>query len=306
MKWVLKEELVSNLGSLKIKLPVLELGDSGPVLSVITGVHGDETTGLFVLRALREELKSVKGTLRLVPSANPLAQSLKTRRAFTDQADLNRSYPFKGSSLTDKTARVLSSIISDSSFVIDLHTSKLETPLMGVLFTHPRTNSVSEEMLRVFAPRQVWVINPVEDEKYKGCLSNYLNKQGVPNMGLEINHEESFSSREVSSCVEGIKRVMKRMGLLKGRVKEDEPPFYRKKSYRSNHSGLFKQLKKPLETIKEGDLVGLLYRLPGFEKKKVTAHDNGVLMQVLRRKLVMPGQALFSIGSSMKIFKNNH
>ncbi|MBD3312640.1 hypothetical protein GF352_04280, partial [archaeon] len=277
MKWELNKEPVARLGSLEIKLPVLELGAGKPVLTVITGVHGDETTGLFVLKELRDKVKEVRGVLRLIPSANPLAQSLKTRRAPTDYQDLNRSYPVKSNLLTDKAAEVLASVTRDSDFLIDIHTSKLETPLMGVLFTHSHTNSVSEEMLRVFSPKQVWVIDPVKEVKYKGCLSSYLNELGVPNMGLEINHEESFNSKEVADCVEGVERVMKRLGLLKGGFNKGKPPFYHKNSYKSDNSGLFKPLKKPFEKVKKGDLVGLLYELPGFKKSRVSAHDDGVL-----------------------------
>jgi hypothetical protein len=91
-------------------LPVVELGDgsrlrvpvhvvvgreAGPCLAVVAGVHGDEPEGIVALdRLWREEtLTELRGTLLLVPVANPPAFAAHQRRSPLDGLDLNRVFP---------------------------------------------------------------------------------------------------------------------------------------------------------------------------------------------------------------------
>jgi predicted deacylase len=287
------EKRIDKLGSVEIKLPILTIGEGKPIISIVTGLHGDETTGLFVIKELLKKVNKIKGALRILPCSNPFAQGTRLRRAIIDQTDINRVFTLKGENLTKKTAKILLSTIKDSDLVIDLHSSKLETPLMGVLFKGLEENS---KMLKIFNPKQVWVISESE-EKYKHTLCTQLNKLGVPNFGVELNKEENFTSEEIIECVNGIINILRGMKMIPGKIKNNKKiPFFTKVSCECASSGIFTPLKNPFDKIKKDDVIGFITSLPSFKEELVKAENKGVLMQVARNKLVLPGQILFSIG----------
>ena len=91
-----------------MEIPVIKLGYGNPKITILTGLHGDEYSGLLILKELLNKIEVKKGTLQLIVCANPLARVTKTRETFTDFMDLNRAFPGdeKGS-MTQKIAHKL-------------------------------------------------------------------------------------------------------------------------------------------------------------------------------------------------------
>jgi predicted deacylase len=110
----------------QINLSIGEVGSGGPVALVTAGVHGDEGPwGAWAIRKLlaqtpRDELS---GTLRIAPTANPLAMEADARNAPLDTLDLNRVFP--GSAAGSHTERLAAALVehavSGANVVIDLH-----------------------------------------------------------------------------------------------------------------------------------------------------------------------------------------
>ncbi|MCI0621375.1 MAG: succinylglutamate desuccinylase/aspartoacylase family protein [Acidobacteria bacterium] len=113
--------------ALRIEIPFYALVGSsrGPKLVVIAGIHGDEFEGVRVLHELARaiEPKKLKGTLTLVPVANPQAFYAGVRRNPVDQGDLNRAFPGSAQgSMTERLAHtILHEFVLGNDYVLSLH-----------------------------------------------------------------------------------------------------------------------------------------------------------------------------------------
>lgn len=106
-------------------VPIIEEYGSGlPVVTFVACMHGNEKAGIEILERLREQL-IIQGTMRLVV-ANPKAVIMSKR--FVEQ-DLNRCFPGKiDGKFEEQLARQLRRQLSNSDFLVDLHSTTAQTP----------------------------------------------------------------------------------------------------------------------------------------------------------------------------------
>jgi uncharacterized protein len=66
----------------------------GPVLGIVSALHGNEINGIPLIHRLFEDLdiNSILGTIVAIPVANPTGYQLKQKN-FNDGADLNTKFP---------------------------------------------------------------------------------------------------------------------------------------------------------------------------------------------------------------------
>jgi len=96
----------------------------GPVLWVSGAIHGDELTGVEVVRQVLESVdaKSLNGTLLCVPMVNVFGAA-QGSRYLPDRRDLNRSFPGSArGSLAGRLAQLfITEIVKRSDVGIDVH-----------------------------------------------------------------------------------------------------------------------------------------------------------------------------------------
>jgi predicted deacylase len=120
------------------RITVLEVSDgvSGPTTAVVAGIFGDKPLSSLAAWELvrRLEAQPVRGTVLVVPAANPFALEAGTR-AGPDGLWLNRRFP--GSPMgftTDQLAHaLLAELASRADCLVDLHSG---TPTMAVGYTY--------------------------------------------------------------------------------------------------------------------------------------------------------------------------
>lgn len=103
-----------------------EIGMGGPGVLITAGIHGDEGPwGAWAIQKLLNGIgeEDLRGFLRVVPMANPLAMGADKRNAPVDQLDLNRAFPGdEQGSYTERLAHILATAgLEDIDAVIDLH-----------------------------------------------------------------------------------------------------------------------------------------------------------------------------------------
>lgn len=98
---------------------------SGPKLIVLGAVHGNETCGTEAIRRLLQELEQgtlriERGTLTMVPIANPFAYQLKRRHG---DRNLNRNMRVTDvpKDFEDRVANVLCPLLQAHDVLLDLH-----------------------------------------------------------------------------------------------------------------------------------------------------------------------------------------
>jgi len=128
---------------------------AGPVLFVIAGIHGDETSGVTAARQLAAGPAPARGTIIILPAAAPEALASGERWA-PHWSDLNRAFPVPGSDssvrgdLTDPAYRradaILGRIAAERpALVLDLHESdRYWTEGGGPALVIPRSSKSTE------------------------------------------------------------------------------------------------------------------------------------------------------------------
>ena len=296
---------VGKIGSLEINIPIIKIGSGKPKLSIIAGIHGNETTGLFVIRKLLKKIKNIKGTIEIIPSANPFAQATRTRVSVIDNFDLNRIFSGQNQrSISEHIANNILKIVKNSNLVIDLHSFDMETPLMGILIkTDEKISEKNKKILEFFSPKQIWVLDTKgEEKKFEGSLGFQLNKIGITNIAIEMNQEENFSEEEIEHSVEGILRIMKKMKMINLEIKKEkqEIKFFKRREELSEESGIFTPSKNTNQKVKKGEIIGVITTIPEFREKKIKSHFSGKIMQISRKKMIMPGEKIAAIGMEVK------
>ena len=144
-------EQIENNGIWKFKG-----AQAGPCVGVIGGIHGNELTGIEVVKRLRDqfesgELELMRGTLYLI--LGNLEAMEKNQRATAIENDLNRMFTKLNlagegrDSYEAGRARELASILSEADICLDLHaTNKPSDPFICI----PSVNKRKKEILRWF------------------------------------------------------------------------------------------------------------------------------------------------------------
>jgi predicted deacylase len=279
------EEQVTMIGVTPVSIRILECGTGNPTLSIITGIHGDETSSLLVVAQLLERFDG-KGTLRIILGANQIALHERSRMSSIDSMDLNRSFGSSERTVTALIAERLIMILEGSDAVIDLHSFTMETPLLGII-VQSDLDTKNRELLASFRPTQAWLITR-DEQRFGGVLGGALSARGVPNIAIELNRPECVTQEEIDACVDGILRVQSSAPaqplhcLIRERVLAP--------------GGVFIPTVRPLETVKRGQVLGKLHHLPRFNSEDIASPTDGILMQIARHGLVMPGEEIAAIG----------
>ncbi len=112
---IVKRIPIGELGSVRIDLPVLILGRGKPKRIIVTGAHGNEESGLWILAELIARLPArLTGQLIIIPSASPLTQAFKTRFSPVDFDNPNRTFP--GSDAGNLSARTANALVKITGY----------------------------------------------------------------------------------------------------------------------------------------------------------------------------------------------
>ena len=108
------------------ELQLGEVGGDGPGALITAGIHGDEGPwGGWAIHKLLQRLdaRDLRGFIRVVPLANPLAMQADKRNAPVDQLDLNRAFPGDPTgSYSERIAHILAgAALEGVDAVIDMH-----------------------------------------------------------------------------------------------------------------------------------------------------------------------------------------
>ena len=271
-------------------------------MTILTGIHGNETTGLLVLHELLRDLPQVSGTLQIIMAANPLAVIEQKRASFVDQLDVNRIFPGDiHGTMTQRIAAKLIDFLKQSGLVIDLHSFEMDTPVMGIM-VNSSLNDKNKELMEIFSPRQVWVIQPNHEveQQFGKSLSAVLNEHGIPNFALETTRAERIPIEEITTCVEGLKRVISFFMTITHPTNRAKIPFFSRTKVSAPESGIFTPHARLSQHVKKGEMLGTITLLPECKDCIVHAPHDGVVMQLMQHKFVLLGEEIAAIGTAWK------
>lgn len=296
-----------------ISIPLILLNGikSGPKLYIQAAVHGDEITGTEIARevALGVDPLDLEGSLIVVPIANVPAYLTRSRSfALEERAPINMHGSFPGDPnglLTERIAyKIFNDIVLQCDYAIDMHTGLTGSCVYPFSYVCPTDNlwgtlEKREAMALACATGLVYYLSREDCKKFKS-IENYdhtffeqAHMRGIPTILLEMGEGGRVTHEFVPIGVEGIKNVMRQLGMLKGEVKrpERQVKFTKIHVARPNTGGLARIKARLGSQIRAGDLAAEVVG-PFGDIEEVRSPESGTVLRVLTMEVVYPGAEL--------------
>lgn len=268
----------------------------GPTLFICAATHGDEISGVEIIRRLlqHKSLKSLKGTLLAVPIVNVYG-FLNHSRYLPDGRDLNRSFPGspKGS-LTSRLAHTfVNEIVLKSTHGIDLHTGsrhRSNFPQIRADLDNEQTRAMTEAFGVPLA---------IDAKIPDGSLRDCAGDAGIPVILYEAGEALRFDESYIRAGVEGIINVMRSIGMLRpSQSQKLMPPliFSSRTSWvRAPASGMLRALVPLGARVTSGQNIALVSDPLGLSEIAIEAPNDGIVIGRTNLPLVYEGDATFHI-----------
>jgi len=273
----------------------------GPTVLFVAGIHGDEVNGIEVVRQLVSKgiNKPKIGTTICIPIIN-IFGFLQKVREFPDGRDLNRAFPgSKSGSLAARVAyQLMNDIVPNVDYCLDFHTggsSRFNAPHVRV----EKGNNTLTKLAETFNAPFI-----LHSKNLKKSFRNACRKKGIPLLLFEGGKSNSIDTVVSNTGVNGSKRVLHHLGMLKTKFKVSSPKkssvtISRSKWIRANASGMFKSTIAVGNFVNQGDVIGQITDPYGKVFKRVKASNDGYVVNVNEAPLVYQGDALFHISTKV-------
>jgi hypothetical protein len=228
--------VTTDMNGLEVKIRVHALvGEkSGPTLTLLSGLHGNEWLHLEIFRHFVEDFdpSKVSGTVLVIPMANAVAFGSLSRYILddSDNADANRSFPGKGRRfnwLAEQLATTLATdVFPSTDYLIDFHLgiwgSTMGTVIVDTDYTDPQVSRNSFDMCLAFGTPLILAIGgikgwpgPRTSQSYAGeilsipCCGSFVGGAGFDRAEEKLWMEQNLT---------GIRNVMIHNGMYEGEM----------------------------------------------------------------------------------------
>lgn len=266
---------------------------SGPVLLLTGGLHGDEISGIEIVRRLIEKQIVVpkKGTVIAIPIVN-IYGFIQNVRGVPDGKDINRSFPgAKGGSLAKLLAHTLMhEIVPVIDCGVDFHTggaSRANYPQVRCTFN----SAHALELAKAFnAP--VTLNSPLISKSFRHAAQ----KAGKEILVYETGESLRFDEPGIAEAMRGVRRLMKFLGMIDEAPESAASVLYQKSTWvRTSNSGLFIPKAKLGDEVTHRQVLGSIKDPYGELKKRVLAPRNGRIIGLNNCPVVNKGDALIHL-----------
>ncbi|NOR84653.1 hypothetical protein GQ473_00900 [archaeon] len=279
----------------KIKYTEITGEKDGPKLFVIAGIHGDELTGVEVIRQLIKYFskKDITGKLTLVPVANPIAFAARQRCTIQDNKDLNRYFPGnpKGT-ITEKIAyEITEKIIKPNDYGIDLHTGPKGRMLL------PHTRIVSDESNKIKALSKLFgTLISMTREPLENTLAISAKAVKTHTIAVELGEGERLDNYFIKAGFFGVLNIAKYLGILDGRayVLKDQYILNERNNIVSKCTGLFYPRIAIGDVVHKGQQIAEIYDPQKDMIENITAEKSGIVLALQTDAVAVMGTTIIS------------
>lgn len=296
---------VANLHtSTPVNVPVIieRSKKPGPIVLFTAGIHGDEVNGVEIVRQLiaKSINKPKCGTIICMPVINVFG-FINLKREFPDGRDLNRVFPGSpNGSLAGRVAhKLIHDVIPHVDLIIDFHTGgsgRFNAPQLR----YSNENKKLNDLAKAFGAPFVLYSKNLSKSFRTTCY-----KLGKPLLLFEGGKSFHIDDMVTNSGVNGSKRILKHLGMLKTNFKSSSPKkdcvfINESKWLRAKYSGMFKASISIGSQVKKDDVLGNITDPYGKFNYFVRAANSGYIINVNESPIVYQGDALFHITTKLK------
>jgi uncharacterized protein len=290
---------------------VLHGHEPGPAMFVTAAIHGDELNGVEIIRRVLRTIQpgNIRGTLLAVPVVNAYG-FIGRSRYLPDRRDLNRAFPGSpGGSLASRLANLLlNEVVKRCQLGIDLHTAAVQRVNLPQIRCDSTKSPRSRELGQVFGAHVV-----LESAERSGSLRRAAREVGVDVLVYEGGEGLRFDEFAIQAGVDGIARVMLKIGMLESHEARDGPgpttvapgsahrlPLMANaaKWVRAPEGGVLRTHKKIGDAVSEGEQLGVIANPYEEADTPLRSPRRGIIVGATTLPIVNMGDALFHIAWS--------
>ena len=285
----------------------------GKRISIVSGTHGDELEGQYVIYLLAAWLKenpsTIHGTIDLYPGVNALGLDSITRGFPVYEVDLNRVFPGDESHfLPGQLVHALVEDIKGSDIAIDIHSSNIflrEIPQIRINKEFsPATLPLAKKLNCDF----IWIHDAVT--VLEATFSHTMNKLGTKTLVVEMGVGMRLTKEYGEQLLCGILNLLQSEGIIQTPQQfEEREPFSSEVGdvcyVNSPKSGLFVPALDHCAIIEKSQKIGeVVNPLTGAILEELFSPCAGILFTLREYPVVYEGSLIARIFGSEKNEKN--
>ena len=293
---------------LKIPVVVVNGAKPGPVLALVSGLHGTEYASIIALERLAGRLDpaTLAGTVIIVPLVNVASFEQKVPHVNpVDGKNMNRFYPGDpNGTQTDRASYLITQqVVEPSDHLIDLHGGDLDEDLRPYSYWSPTgraaQDSVSRAMVLAFGLDHI-IISAYRprDPAASRYLDNTAATRGKPSITVEAGRVGTVAPADVEALITGCLNVMAYLKMLDRPVHPIEHPVWieRVVSVTSEATGVFYPLVARGTYVAEGMRLGYVTDYVGRTVFEARAPVGGIVLFVRGVPSMTTGETIANVG----------
>lgn len=294
----------------EIPLHIIRGAESGPTLLILAAIHGDEYEGVQTLIELGRLLspEDIRGTVLMVPIANPYAYRAADRLSPEDGCNLAREFPGKpDGTVTERLAWHLGScLIEKVDFLLDLHSggTYYEVPELVGYYDNDseEIGRRSKAAAEAFGMEVLWG----HEEVAPGRTVSHATEHRIPWLYTEAAGGRRIKRSEQVRFRQGALRLMDHLGMLtrpERWIPDSKPPVRYRLTGNGNfdgsiiaeHEGFFIPSVVLLQEVKQGDEIGVVHNDFGEIVQVYDAVCDGIIVGLAGTPVIKPGSIIYLI-----------
>jgi len=287
-----------------IPFVIMKGAQPGPCLWINGQVHGNEINGIFAALDFLNGLApaSLKGSVVVTATANPLALDARQKFAPPDLLDLDQSFPGGPSGFTTEQIAhaFFSEVKATASVLINMHTMSppFEAKPYAVYKVHPNGKVSENQLLRMIAPFKPTVACRMSVDSNQGelpgniagALDYQLAAIGIPAFMIELGAGGRAMADDIRQGMEGFIGVAQQLKILDGgRGAQTVRRVTRRGHLTFRSGGLFRTSRQPGETVRTGEPLGELLNVWGELVDRPSLGRDVVIIGIRRDPVVHSG-----------------
>ena len=297
-----------NDSAASIPVTVFHGAKPGPVLALVSGLHGTEYASIIALEKLIQSLDpaQIAGTVIIVPLVNiPSFEQKVPHVNPVDGKSMNRFYPGNpDGTQTDRVSwAITKQVVERCDYLIDYHGGDLDENLRPYAYWpksgNAKQDAITRDMVLAFGLDHiiVWSDRP-KDPNASRYLDNTANTRGKPAIAVEAGHSGTVESQDVQLLVNGTVSVMRYLKMLPGTASPVEHPVWIGKvdTVESEQPGIFYPLVQRGTYVAQDMKIGYVTDFYGRTVFEAKAPAAGVVLYICAVPSMKKGDTVANIG----------
>lgn len=273
-------------------------------ISIVSGIHGDELEGQYVIYLLaawlREHPDALHGTVDIYPAVNALGVDTIIRSFPLYEVDLNRTFPGDANDfLPAQVVHALAEDVEGSDIAVDIHSSNIFLMEIPQIRINKEFSKATLPLAKQLNCDFIWIHDAIT--VLESTFSHTMNTRGTKTLVVEMGVGMRLTRVYGQQLLQGLLNMMHTEGIIElpEPIEVREPfsseigeVFY----INSPAAGLFVHAIAHCDRIKRGERIGdIVDPLSGTVVDSIEAPSDGILFTLREFPVVYEGSLLARI-----------